>query len=112
MVGAAVFPESSGGFFNTLIGSRCYVCADTFADPNLLGVRDTMLVPFNIRALLAVSYGGDREVWGIITCTSDVVRKWQSAEVTALRKCAAEISRLLASRRALGTSLSTGGFLE
>ncbi|HKX42303.1 MAG TPA: GAF domain-containing protein [Burkholderiaceae bacterium] len=112
VAGAAVFPESSGGFFNTLVESRCYVCADTFADPHLQGVKDTMLVPFNIRALLAASYGGDSEVWGLITCTNDVVRKWRSAEVTALRKCAAEISTLLATRRVLGTSLSTGGFLE
>jgi hypothetical protein len=112
VAGAAVFPESGGGFFNTLTRSGCYVCADTFADPHLQAVRDTMLVPFNIHALLAASYGADSEVWGIITCTSNVVRKWQSAEITALRKCAAEIATLLASRRALGTSLSIGSFLK
>jgi len=64
------------------------------------------------RALLAASYGGHGDVWGIITCTNNAARTWRSSEVTALRKCAAEISTLCAQRRALGTSLSTGGFLD
>lgn len=111
IAGAAVFPESGGGFFGALVNSGCYVCTDTFADPALEGVKQTMLVPFNIRALLAASYGADGEVWGIITCTSDVVRKWTPKEVTALRKCAAEISTLRARRRRLGNSLTTPDFL-
>ncbi len=112
VAGAAVFPESGGGFFGALVREGCYVCADTFADATLQSVKETMLVPFNIRALLAASYGGNGETWGIITCTNNVARKWQSSEVTALRKCAAEISTLRARRRLLGNSLSTGGFLE
>lgn len=111
VAGAASFPESGGAFFGALVREGCYVCGDTFADPALQGVKESMLVPFNIRALMAASYGGDGEVWGVITCTNDAARKWQSSEVTALRKCAAEISSLRAKRRLLGTSLSTGGFL-
>jgi hypothetical protein len=112
VAGAAVFPESGGGFFGALKTSGCYVCGDTFADPTLESVRETMLVPFNIRALLAASYGGNGEAWGIITCTHNVARIWQSSEVTALRKCATEISALRAQRRKLGNSLSTGGLLD
>ena len=106
--GAAAFPESGGGFFGALVRAGCYVCGDTFADPALQGVRQTMLVPFNIRALLAASYGGNGEVWGIITCTHDATREWRAPEISALRKCAAEISGLRARRRALGIWLSTG----
>lgn len=112
VAGTAVFPESGGGFFGALVRDGCYVCGDTFADPALQSVKERMLVPFNIRALLAASYGGHGEVWGIITCTNNVARKWRPAEVTALRKCAAEISTLRARRRRLGNSLSTGGFLD
>lgn len=112
IAGAAVFPESGGGFFGALVREGCYVCGDTFADPALQGVKEAMLMPFNIRALLAASYGGDGEVWGIITWTNNVARKWRSSEVTALRKCAAEISTLRNQRRLLGNSLSTGGFLK
>ena len=112
VAGTAAFPESGGVFFGTLVRAGCYVCGDTFADPSLQSVKETMLVPFNIRALLAASYGGNDEVWGIITCTNNVARNWQSSEVTALRKCAAEISTLRAQRRSLGNSLSRGGFLD
>ena len=112
VAGAATFPESGGGFFGALVREGCFVCGDTFADPDLRSVKESMLVPFNIRALLAASYGGGGEVWGIITCTNDVARKWKSSEVTAVRKCAAEISTLRVQRRLLGTSLSTGGFLD
>lgn len=112
VAGAAVFAESGGGFFGALVREGCYVCGDTFADSALQSVKENMLVPFNIRALLAASYGGQGEVWGIITCTNNVVRKWRPSEITALRRCAAEISTLRAKRRRLGNSLSTGGFLD
>lgn len=112
IAGTAVFPESGGGFFGALVHEGCYVCGDTFADPALQSVKEAMLVRFNIRALLAASYGGQGEVWGIITCTNTVARTWLSSEVTALRRCAAEISALRAQRRLLGNVLSTGGFLD
>lgn len=93
-------PEAGGAYFGTLVRSGCYVCPDTFADPNLAEVVDTMLVPFNIRALLSTSWGSNGEIWGIISCTDSVVRKWLPSEVTALRKCASEISMRRARRRA------------
>jgi hypothetical protein len=109
--GAAAFPEAGGGFFGALVRQGCYVCEDTFADPALQGVKETMLVPFNIRALLAASYGDRGEVWGLISCTSAVIRPWKAGEVAALRKCAAEVSALRARRRSLGNWLATGSLL-
>jgi hypothetical protein len=106
--GTAVFPESSGGFLNALAREGCYVCGDTFSEPVLQGVRETMLVPFNIRSLLAASYGGRGDALGLITCTHNVTRKWRSSEVTALRKCASEIATLQAKRRLLGYLLFPG----
>lgn len=106
LAGAAAFPEAGGGFFGPLLKTGCYVCPDTFADPALQAVHQTMLVPFNIHALLAASYGVNGQVWGLITCTHGAPRKWHSHEVTALRKCAAEISALRARRRLLGNWLS------
>jgi hypothetical protein len=109
VAGAAAFPESGGGFFGALVRQGCYVCPDTFADPALQGVRETMLVPFGIHALLAASYGGNGEVWGVITCTNDTVRHWRPKEIAALRKCAAEVSALMMRRRALGSALLAPG---
>lgn len=106
--GAAAFPESGGGFFGALVLEGCFVCEDTFAHPALQGVRQTMLKPFNIRALLAASYGDRGEVWGLITCTHGAIREWKAGEVSALRKCAAEVSGLRARRRSLGNWLATG----
>jgi hypothetical protein len=106
--GAVAFPEAGGAFFGALVREGCFVCEDTFAHPALQGVKQTMLEPFNIRALLAASYGDRGEVWGLISCTSAVVREWKPSEVSALRKCAAEVSGLRARRRALGNWLATG----
>lgn len=106
--GAVAFPESGGGFFGALVREGCFVCEDTFAHPALQGVKETMLVPYGIRALLAASYGDRGEVWGLVSCTSDVVRAWKATEVSGLRKCAAEISGLRVRRRLLGNWLATG----
>lgn len=108
VAGKAEFPEAGGGFFGRVLEDGFYLCGDSFADPALAGVRDTMLVPFGIRALLAASYGDSGRVWGLITCTNDTVRRWTSAEISALRKCAAEISALRARRHVLGEVLLSG----
>jgi hypothetical protein len=110
--GGAAFPEAGGGFFGALVLQGCFVSGDTFADAALQGVRQTMLEPFNIRALLAASYGDRGVVWGLISCTSSVVRRWKPSEIAALRKCAAEVSALRARRRALGNWLATGTVLS
>jgi GAF domain-containing protein len=86
------FPEAGGHYFNTLLQTGCFVCGDTFADPRLAPVRDTMLVPYNIHALLSAAFNTNGRTWGILTCTDNVVRKWTAAEITALRQCAAELS--------------------
>lgn len=106
--GAAVFPEAGGGFFGAMLREGCYVCPDTFADPALEAVKQTMLIPFNIRALLAASYGGADDVWGLITCTNDTPRRWKAPEISALRRCAAEVCALRARKLALGVWLSSG----
>jgi GAF domain-containing protein len=93
------FPEAGGAYFGTLLQAGCYVCADTFADPQLAGVRESTLIPYNIHSLLSASWGRNGEVWGIITCTDNVPRRWTPSEVTSLRKCAAEISVRRARRR-------------
>jgi len=103
-------PESDGGYFDALAKAGCYVCADTFADPHLASAMHTILLPFNIHALLSASYGSNGEVWGVITCTDQVARKWLPSEVTALRKCAAEISVRRARRRE--REAGKVGFLE
>jgi GAF domain-containing protein len=90
--------EAGGGYFDCLLRTGCYVSGDTFADPNLAGVRDVVLTPYNIHALLSASYGSDGKTMGILTCTDSVRREWKPTEVTALRRCAAELARQRARR--------------
>lgn len=90
--------EAGGGYFDSLLKTGCYVSGDTFADPKLAGVRDAVLIPYNIHALLSASYRSDGKTMGILTCTDNVRREWQPTEVTALRRCAAELSRQRARR--------------
>ena len=85
------FPEAGGQYFNTLLQTGCFVCDDTFADPRLAPVRDSMLVRYNIHALLSAAFSTQGQTWGILTCTDNVPRKWTAAEVTAMRQCAAEL---------------------
>ncbi len=96
----ASFPERGGDYFNVLVRDGCYIASDTLADRSLEPIREPMLIPYNIRSLLSASFGSNGEVSGIITCTDAKVRKWLPAEVTALRRCAAEVS-LRRARRAL-----------
>jgi hypothetical protein len=94
--------EAGGGYFDTLMRSGCYISPDTFADPHLVGVRENVLVPFGIHALLSATYANDGRRAGILTCTDKAPRAWTSTEVTALRRCASEISRQRARRGATG----------
>lgn len=112
VAGKVSFPEVGGGFYDALMREGFYICPDTYADPVLVPVKETMLDPFRIRALLAASYGGNGEVWGFVTCTNPVPRQWRAGEIASVRKCAAEVSALRVRRRALGTSLTPGGFIE
>lgn len=84
--------ESGGGYFNALAIAGCYVCGDTLNDPKLATIKDTVLVPYDIQALLSASFGRNGEIWGSICCTDNRPRRWSSSEVTALRRCAAEVS--------------------
>jgi hypothetical protein len=95
--------ETNGGYFNALVRAGCYVCSDTFADPSLADVADTLLVRYRIHALLSASWGANGAVHGIISCTDSVVRKWHAVEITAVRRCASEVSMRQARRRTLAS---------
>ena len=86
------FPEAGGRYFNTLLQTGCFISGDTFTDPRLEPVRETMLVRFNIHALLSAAFNTNGQTWGILTCTDNVPRKWTVAEISALRQCASELA--------------------
>lgn len=93
--------ETSGAFFEALLRDGCYMCADTAADPNLALVFPTYLKPTNAGAMLVVAFGANGRALGLISCVHASPRKWRPAEITALRKCAAEVSIHRARRRSM-----------
>jgi GAF domain-containing protein len=85
--------ETTGAFFKQLYDTGCYVCADTSNDPNLRDIFRTYLQPTAGMTMIVAAFHVDARVWGLISCVHDAPRRWTAAEITALRKCASELSR-------------------
>ena len=85
--------ETTGEFFKALHDSGCYVCPDTSVDPLLREIFPTYLQPTQALTMIVAAFYVDERVWGLISCVHDAPRRWTAAEITALRKCASELSR-------------------
>jgi len=84
--------ETTGAFFRQLYDTGCYVCADTATDPNLREIFQTYLQPTAGVTMIVAAFHLNECVWGMISCVHDAPRRWTAAEITALRKCASELS--------------------
>lgn len=85
--------ETDGrAIFGTIFGRGCYVCSDTASDPNLAFIQEGYLVAAVSRAVMVASFGANGNSLGLISCVQSAPRESSSSEITALRKCAAEIS--------------------
>ncbi len=85
--------ETTGEFFDRLRETGCYVCPDTASDPLLREIFRTYLRPTQGVTMIVASFHVDEHVWGLISCVHDSPRRWTAPEITALRKCASELSR-------------------
>lgn len=85
--------ETTGEFFARLHADGCYVCPDTATDPLLREIFRTYLQPTQGVTMIVASFHVDEHVWGLVSCVHDGPRRWTAAEITALRKCASELSR-------------------
>jgi len=88
-----VLMETTGEFFKQLHDSGCYVCPDTASDLLLREIFRTYLQPTQGLTMIVAAFYVDERVWGMISCVHDAPRHWTGAEITALRKCASELSR-------------------
>lgn len=88
-----VLQETTGEFFRRLYEGGCYVCPDTSSDPLLAEIFRTYLQPTQALTMIVAAFYIDQRVWGIISCVDDVARRWTASEISALGKCAAELSR-------------------
>ena len=85
--------ETTGEFFQRLHDSGCYVCPDTATDPILREIFRTYLQPTRGVTMIVAAFYLDEKTWGMISCVHDAPRRWTAEEITALRKCASELSR-------------------
>lgn len=88
-----VLQETTGEFFRILFESGFYICSDASTDPLLNEIFRTYLQPTQAMTMIVAAFYIDQRAWGIISCVDDVARRWTAREISALRKCAAELSR-------------------
>ena len=90
-----------GPYFDSLTRRGVYVCEDTLSDPRLAAMRDSYLVPNDIRASLDAVIGVNGNASGVLCCAQQgSTRHWSQKEVALLKRCADEISLRRARRRA------------
>ncbi|HET7794872.1 MAG TPA: GAF domain-containing protein [Rhizobacter sp.] len=87
-------------YFSALTSKGLYVCNDAWADPNMAGMRESYLVPNDIRASLDVTIGVNGTTWAVYCCAQrGATRQWTPQEMRLLRRFADAVSVRRARRR-------------
>ena len=85
------------GYFDELVNTGMYVCADTFSDIRLAPMRDNYLVPNRVLSMLDAVFMVNGRAYGMVCCEqTDVVRAWRATEVTAVRAIVSRLALLMA----------------
>lgn len=103
ITGSAVLNDAEfGPYFDALTKGGVYVCDDALADERLAAMRDSYLVPHDIRASLDAAIGVNGSTLGILCCSQQgATRRWSQQEVALLKRYADIISLRRARRRAM-----------
>ena len=98
----AVLVEAEfGPYFDALTADSVYACDDTLADERLAAMRDSYLVPHDIRASLDAAIGVNGSTLGVLCCAQQgSTRQWRQQEIRLLKRYADEVSLRRARRRA------------
>jgi GAF domain-containing protein len=102
IIGPAVLNDAEfSAYFDALaLGGVC-VSDDTLADERLAAMRDSYLVPHDIRASLDAAIGINGNALGVLCCAQQgATRCWSQQEVAQLKRYADVISLRRARRRA------------
>jgi GAF domain-containing protein len=103
ITGPAVLNDAEfGAYFDALTENGVYASEDTFADPQLAAMKDSYLVPHDIRASLDAAIGINGSTLGVLCCAQQgSTRRWSQQEITQLKRYADIVSLRRARRRAL-----------
>ena len=100
--------EEFAAYFEALTSKGVYACPDTLADPRLAAMRESYLVPNDIRASLDVTIGANGTTWAVYCCAQrGATREWTPQEVRLLRRFADTTSVRRARRRQREAEAST-----
>lgn len=95
-----VVAECDTDFFDRLTSNGVYVCPDTLADERVAVLRDSYLVPNNIRAAMYATVGTNGTTSALLCCSQHgSPRQWAPHEVRALKTYADAISLRRARRK-------------
>jgi GAF domain-containing protein len=92
--------EEFAEYFEALTSKGIYASPDTLADPRLAAMRESYLVPNDIRASLDVTIGVNGTTWAVYCCAQrGATRVWTPQEMRLLKSFADAISVRRARRR-------------
>jgi GAF domain-containing protein len=92
--------EEFAEYFDVLTSKGLYASPDALADPHLAAMRESYLVPNDIRASLDVTIGVNGTTWAVYCCAQrGETRQWTPQEMRLLKRFADAISVRRARRR-------------
>jgi len=101
IVGSELVESEYRDYFAALSETGVFESADTFGDLRLARLRDSYLVPLNVRALLAVAFNVNGRTFGILCCEQvGERREWRSHDVAEIRRIGTVLSLALTAPRA------------
>jgi GAF domain-containing protein len=101
IVGNVLVESEYRDYFAALSETGVFQSADTFADPRLARLRDSYLVPLNVRSLLGVAFNVNGRTFGILCCEQvGDQREWRSHDIAAIRRIGTVVSLASTAQRA------------
>jgi GAF domain-containing protein len=102
--------EAFSDYFDVLVRQGCYVCPDILLDSRLSAMRESYLLPHDIRASLGVAVSVNGSAWAILCCAQrGTPRQWHVGEVALVKRMANEISLRRTRREIRGAGQPAGG---
>lgn len=81
------------GYFDAVAAKGLYATADAQADPHFAGMRESYLVPHDVRGSLSAAIGANGAIWAIYCCAQrGAPRQWTPQEIIQFKRIADAIS--------------------
>lgn len=101
IVGSELVESEYRDYFAALSETGVFESADAFTDPRLAKMRDSYLLPLNVRALLDVAFNVNGRTFGILCCEQvGEQREWRSQDIAEIRLIGSVLSLALTEPRA------------